>query len=96
MKSWLAAFGLTMFPPMRSVAAGDCDGGLMTAQGGDFKLAINLWRLLAEQGNVDAQYNLGIAYTTGQSVLQDVVGAVTWFGEAAQQGDATVQRTGLA
>ena len=43
-------------------------------------------KLLAEQGNVASQYNLGYLYDNGQGVRQDFDKAVEWYQKAAEQG----------
>ena len=48
-------------------------------------------RKSAEQGNADAQFNLGRLYHEGQSVPQNYVEAVFWFRKAAEQGVAEAQ-----
>jgi TPR repeat protein len=48
-------------------------------------------RRLAEQGDVLAQYNLGIVYDTGKGVPQDYTEAVRWYRLAAEQGHASAQ-----
>ena len=48
-------------------------------------------RLAADQGDAEAQFNLGIAYANGQGVLKDEAEAVRWFRLAAEQGDAMAQ-----
>jgi len=45
----------------------------------------------AEQGDVEAQFKLGVAYTKGQGVSQDYTKAVEWFSKAAEQGHAISQ-----
>ena len=45
----------------------------------------------AKQGNVDAQYNLGVMYAIGQDVPQDDAQAVQWYRKAAEQGFAEAQ-----
>lgn len=45
----------------------------------------------AAQGNVDAQYNLGVMYVFGQGVPKDYVTARKWFEKAAAQGHAGAQ-----
>ncbi len=40
---------------------------------------IENWRLLAEQGNADAQTKLGAIYGTGDGVPQDYTEAAKWF-----------------
>lgn len=45
----------------------------------------------AEQGDADAQNNLGAMYAEGQGVRQDDTEAVRWFRQAADQGLAQAQ-----
>ena len=49
------------------------------------------YRLAAEQGDAEAQFNLGVMYDTGGGVLKDKAEAVRWFRLAAEQGDAAAQ-----
>jgi TPR repeat protein len=46
----------------------------------------------ARQGRVDAFYNLGLAYSTGQGVAQDFVAAHKWFNLAALRGSDEAKR----
>ena len=46
---------------------------------------------LAERGNAQAQYNLGVMYENGQGVRQDDAEAVKWYQQAAAQGLAEAQ-----
>ena len=48
--------------------------------------AVQWYRRAAEQGNVDAQHNLGAAYVNGQGVRQDHKIAKEWFGKACDNG----------
>ena len=41
---------------------------------------------LAESGEADAQYSLGLMYSTGQRVAQDYITAHKWFNLAALNG----------
>ena len=50
-------------------------------------------RRLAGQGNVKAQYALGVRYATGDEVKEDYSEAVTWFVRAAEQGSVPAQAT---
>jgi tetratricopeptide (TPR) repeat protein len=45
----------------------------------------------AEQGDAEAQNNLGLAYYNGQGVTQDYVEAVKWWRKAAEQDLAEAQ-----
>ena len=42
----------------------------------------------AEQGDAEAQYNLGVSYYNGEGVAQDYAEAAYWFHKAAEQGNA--------
>ncbi|MFY9398624.1 MAG: tetratricopeptide repeat protein [Desulfomonilia bacterium] len=45
----------------------------------------------AQQGDVDAQYNLGVIYYHGEGVTRDFEEALSWFQKAAEQDDADAQ-----
>ena len=45
----------------------------------------------AEQGNADAQFNLGFMYQDGRGLKQSDEKAVEWYEKAAKQGDADAQ-----
>ena len=44
-----------------------------------------------DQGDADAQYNLGVLYSKGWGVPQDRAESVKWYRKAAHRGDATAQ-----
>ena len=48
-------------------------------------------RLLAEQGNAEAQCHLGVMYATGKDIERNDRVAVKWYRKAALQGDADAQ-----
>jgi TPR repeat protein len=53
---------------------------------------LQVWLPLAQQGNADAQYKLGVAYEVGLlGVPQDYAEAVRWYRAAAEQGDVSAQ-----
>jgi TPR repeat protein len=52
---------------------------------------VKWYTLAAEQGNADAQYNLGIMYEYGEGVPKDAKSAVKWYTLAAQQGQVESQ-----
>jgi TPR repeat protein len=49
------------------------------------------WRKAAEQGNAQAQFNLGNMYESGQGVSRDHTEAANWYRKAAQQGHSRAQ-----
>ena len=60
--------------------------GLAAAQAGDYATALQEWRLLAEQGDASAQYNLGTMYDNGQGVPQDYLLAHMWSNISSANG----------
>ena len=58
---------------------------------GDYATAIRELRPLAEQGDGDAQFNLGIMYDVGLGVRHDYAEALQWYRKAAEQGHAKAQ-----
>jgi len=57
----------------------------------DYETAYKLILPLAEQGDAQAQYNLGVMYDKGQGVPQDYKEAVKWYRLSAEQGNASAQ-----
>jgi len=72
-------------------AADSFEDALSALQRGDSALAAQLFRPLAEQGNPQAQINLGWIYEKGQGVKQSDQEAVKWYRKAAGQGNAEGQ-----
>lgn len=54
----------------------------------DEALAVQWYLKGAEQGNKDAQYNLGTLYSNSKGALQNSELAMSWYLKAANQGDA--------
>jgi cell division septation protein DedD len=67
-------------------ALADTKAGVDAWQQGDYARAIAEWRPLAEQGDADAQFNLGQAYKMGRGVQADLQQSADWYRRAAQQG----------
>lgn len=65
--------------------------GLMAYLAGDYATALAEWRPLAEQGNANAQTNLGNMYLFGTGVSRDDSEAVRWYRLAAEQGNVIAQ-----
>lgn len=59
----------------------------------NYTTAFNLFKSLAEQGNVKAQFYLGQMYEKGEGVRFDYNQVVKWYTLAAEQGDAKAQST---
>ena len=75
-----------------SVWSADFEKGWDAYEKGDYATALREWEPLAEQGDVSAQYNLGLMYHSGEGVPKDYKTAHKWFSfAAAEQGDAVAQ-----
>jgi hypothetical protein len=57
----------------------------------DYRTAFTGFKKLAEQGDADAQYNLGFMFANGRGVPKDDRQAVAWYRKAAEQGNAFAQ-----
>src|SRR6478736_1399089 len=78
-----------------SMAGGAVAGPFEDAQAAhgrsDYATALRLWRPLADQGNADAQYNLGTLYDNGTGVPQNKAEALKWYHLAAERGNDGAQ-----
>jgi TPR repeat protein len=87
----LAAGGALALALFGAAMAGPLEDGEAAYHRGDYETAVRLWRLSGDEGNVDAQFNLGLLYSSGQGLPQDDAQALIWFHKAADQGDARAQ-----
>ena len=67
------------------------DRALAAYDRGDYAEALDSFRILAEMGRIDSQFNLGIMYYYGQGISQDYARAAKWYRKAAEQGDTDAQ-----
>ena len=72
-------------------AFADNDKGWEALESGDYATALKEWKPLAEQGDAEAQNNLGSLYQNGLGVTQDYKVAVQWYKLAANQGNTIAQ-----
>lgn len=55
---------------------------------GDYETALAEWSALADSGQSNAQYSMGLLYTNGFGVPMDDAAALHWYTAAADQGHA--------
>ena len=91
-KSLLAALVVSLSLAAPGLA-GPFEDGEAAYERGDYATALRLMHPLAEQGQANAQFSIGIMYAIGKGVRQDYVEAVKWFRKAAEQGDASAQNS---
>lgn len=90
---YILLFGLLCSP---NGYANDMRQGLDAYRAGRYQEAYQIWSPLAEQGDANAQFNLGLLYRNGQGVKRDDREALIWFTRAARQGMLDAQyNTGL-
>ncbi len=66
----------------------DYDKGFNAYSEGDFATALSEWQPLAEQGDPDGQFGLGLLYANGWGVDLNDDEALKWYGLAVEQGHA--------
>lgn len=69
----------------------DFKAGVAAARAGDYTVAMREWRPLADGGNAEAQFNLGLLHENGLGVPIDKAEAARWFRRAAEQEDRLAQ-----
>ena len=85
-------FAVLLVMVWATVAAADpFEDAVSAYRRGDYPMAVQVFRSLAEQGDPRAQNNLGMMYSEGQGVLQDTLEALKWIRLAAEQGVAGAQ-----
>ena len=72
-----------------AAAAQPVDDGWDALERGDYAAAVEAFQ--ADQGDVEAEYQLGAMYYEGQGVPQDYATAAQWYQKAADGGDADAQ-----
>ena len=76
------------FVGLSAPAWADFQAGVDAYNRGDYASAMREWRPLAEQGNADAQFNVGVLYAKGLGVPPNYIQARQWYKQAAAQGYA--------
>ena len=68
------------------------DDGLDALRRNDFARAVKELRPLADKGNAEAQYRIGLMYEFGKGYPQDVAKGVAWLTKGANQGHTGAQQ----
>jgi TPR repeat protein len=87
----LSLFVALGFSACSSDSSDRIEAGLQAARSGDYAGAMTEWKPLAELGNAEAQFHLGVLYFEGLGVAQDDRTAQFWFGKAAVGGNSRAQ-----
>jgi len=74
-----------------NVAVAGLDEGLDALRRNDFATAAKELRPLAERGDAEAQYRIGLMYEFGKGYPQDKLQGIVWFKKSAAQNHADAQ-----
>ena len=95
--AWLVLRGLIMMT-LSTVACANPDSphdyfqlGWQEYQAGHYDSALGYWVPLADQGDANAQLNVGMMYDTGQGVAEDPARAVRLYRQSAERGHPAAQ-----
>lgn len=85
-----AAFALPLSAPIASAQNqtpnAQVQSGVDAWKAGDFDAAVRYWMPAANNGNADAQFNMGQAFKLGRGVVTSLADAEIWYRRAAEQG----------
>jgi TPR repeat protein len=90
-KTFLMAGGLALGLLAQPVMAGTLEDAADAAVRGEFATVLEILRPLAQQGDPEAQYAMGILYVYGRGVQKDYAEAAKWYRKAAENGYAAAQ-----
>lgn len=88
---WREALVGLIFSGLLAVAQAEYLAGMVAFARGDYQTALAEWRPLAEQGQAEAQFNLGVLCDGGLGIEQSPALAAHWYRRAAEQGHAEAQ-----
>ena len=71
----------------------DVKAGIAAYEAGDYETALREWQASAEQGQVEALFNIGLLHYHGRGVSEDRALALDWYRRAAERGYARAQYT---
>ena len=71
--------------------AGPIEDGYPAYTRGDYPAAFKIFVPLAEQGNPEAEYSVGVIYSNGRGLPQSYMEAAKWFHRAAEKGQSGAQ-----
>lgn len=74
-----------------SASSDESQKGLDAYNSTDYETALAIWQPLAESGDAESQYGLGMMYGNGFGVEMNDELAIKWYSMAAEQGHAGAQ-----
>ena len=71
--------------------AGDFDEAVENYRQGNYIKALDIFYVLAKEGDPKAQFNVGLIYANGKGVNKDTYQAMEWYKKAAEQDNTAAQ-----
>ena len=84
----LGVLALLSLPVISFAGSGEA---LKAYQSGEYQKALEVWMLLAYEGDAEAQYQLGMMFLHGTGVVVSNQEALYWLSRAAEQGEPRAQ-----
>ena len=84
----LGVLALLSLPVISFAGSG---AALKAYQSGEYQKALEVWMLLAYEGDAEAQYQLGMMFLHGTGVVVSNQEALYWLSRAAEQGEPRAQ-----
>ena len=82
---------LVAWPVWAPASAADLGEGIDAYRRGDGAAALAVFEPLAEQGDRNAQFMMGVLHEDGVGIAKDMAKAIAWFRRAAEAGLASAQ-----
>lgn len=83
----LGAASLAVYVWSAAALGGPWEDGMAAYNRGDYVPALQVFRAMGREGNVEAQRLLGTMYRRGQGVRRSPIRAFVWFNRAAARGN---------
>ena len=84
-------FGVLVSLSMPVTSFAGSDEAIKAYDSGEYQKALEMWMLLAYEGNAEAQYRLGTMFLHGTGIGVSTDEAVYWLSRAAEQGESNAQ-----
>lgn len=88
---WFAGAYFVVLVSAMELSAAGFSAGFNAYVAGDYAAALGEWQPLAEAGDAESQFGLGLMYQSGRGVDLDFEMAAQWFRKSAEQGSERAQ-----
>jgi TPR repeat protein len=89
--AWGLELGVGLLIAATVPAYADTAAGLAAFKNKEYQKAYQEWKVAADAGQAEAQFDLGVLYAQGLGVLRDLGTAESWYRKSAAQGNAEAE-----